>query len=536
MMSKYDKNKLFFLLLISITFFYSCKQKEEALPPITFTFFSSDLSKPQSFNDLIAKEITNRTGVTLQFEYSTENPDDAIDLMMANANYQDLIYAKGNLSKLIEKGAVIPLDDYIEKYGQNMKELYGNQLSRLRFTLENPYIYSVGTYEIKTKILEVSGNMQIQNAVLKEFGYPKLKTLEDYENILLAYKKKYPEINGHKTIGLSLITDSWYWYLGLSNQGNYVIGYPDDGQWIVNQDTMEATYKFLYPDMEKFYKWLNKIYHEELLDPESFTQNIDVWTLKVSEGYVLGTSYPYWGIHEINKSMIQNDMENRTFAFMPITYSEEYKDPSLKDYGFSGGWGIAISKDCKDPVRAFKFLDWICSEEGQILINWGIEGKHYYYDKNGKRIAYSNINENDGVGRYVYPFPEAGGGYIDSTGNPLAKLYRENVIENYSSVEKETLTAYGAELWTELFPTAQELGVSKHGQVWQYPLSSKMNEKITQVDDFVKESLIKMIIGPEKDFDSSWNNMQQKIIDMGMLEINKEVTELIQMKMKLWEK
>ena len=114
-------------------------------------------------------------------------------------------------------------------------------------------------------------------------------------------------------------------------------------------------------------------------------------------------------------------------------------------------------------------------------------------------------------------------------------MYRENVIENYSSVEKETLKAYGAEMWTELFPTAQELGVSKHGQVWQYSLTSSMNEKITQVDDFVKESLIKMIIGLEKDFDLSWEKMKQDIIDMGILEVNKEVTELIQMKMKLWE-
>ena len=95
--------------------FFSCSKKTEKKDnePITFTFFSSDLSKPQYFNDLIAKEITKRTGVTLKFEYSTEAPDDAINLMIANASYQDFIYAKGNLSKLIEQGAVIKLDDYI---------------------------------------------------------------------------------------------------------------------------------------------------------------------------------------------------------------------------------------------------------------------------------------------------------------------------------------------------------------------------------------------------------------------------------------
>ena len=85
-------------------------------------------------------------------------------------------------------------------------------------------------------------------------------------------------------------------------------------------------------------------------------------------------------------------------------------------------------------------------------------------------------------------------------------------------------------------PTSQELGVSKHGQVWQYPLSSQMTKVISEVDDYVKESLIKMIVAPEKDFDSNWEEMRENIIKMGMIEINNQCTELIKMKMKLWEK
>lgn len=535
-MKKSNFFTVYSIFLFGILFLSACKNKELAVTPITFDLFSADLSKPQPFTDVIAQEITKRTGVTINYEYTTENPTDTILLMIANDNYPDMIYAKGDLSKLIEAQAVIPLDDYIEKYGKNMKNLYGNQIVRLRNTIDDPSIYSVGTYEIKTKIYELSGNMQLQHAVLKEFGYPQIKTLEDYENILLAYIKKYPEINGHKTIGLSLMTDSWYWYLGLSNPGNFVIGFPDDGQWIVNQETMEATYKFLYPDMNLFYRWLNKIYHEGLLDPESFTQNEDLWNLKLKEGYVLGTSYPYWSLREINKDLIQNDNEERTFAFLPITYSEQYKDPSQKDYGYSGGWGIAITKNCKDKDRAFKFLDWICSEEAQVLLNWGIEGKHYYYDNSGRRIAYQNIKDEDGIGKYVYPFPQGGGAYIDSTGNTLSRLSRQNLINSYSDVEKQTLAAYGAETWNDLFPTPEELGVSKHGQVWQYSLSSQMNKIITQADDYVKSCLIKMIVAPQDDFDKNWKEMQEGLIKMEIEKAEDEVTNLIKMKMDLWNK
>lgn len=524
-----------FLTALFLMLTFSCKKNKESQEPVTFTFFSSDLTGPETFDSLIAKKITEATGVKLDFKYSTLNQTDAILLMIADDSFSDFIYAKGDLTKLIEAKAVIPLDSYIEKYGQNIKKLYGDQIVRLRNTVEDPSIYSVGTYEIRQKKYEISGNMQIQHAVLKEFGYPKISTLDDYENILIAYMKKYPEINGHKTIGYSIFTDSWYWYLTLSNPGNYVIGYPDDGQWIVDQETMKAVYKFLHPQMNLYYKWLNKIYHEGLLDPESFTQNYDLWNSKVKSGYVLGITYPLWGLKEIKTEMIDDGLAERTYAYLPVTASEKYKDPSTKDYGFSGGWGIAISKSCKDPVRAFKFLDWMCSEEAQILTNWGIEGKHYYYDNQGIRRSYPSINESDGVGKFTYPFPQGGSGYIDSTGNPLSKETKSSIIQNYSDVEKDTLYAYGAELWSDLFPSASELGISKHGQIWQYPLSSSMTRIIEDADEYVKKSLIKMIIGDSEDFDQAWLEMQEGLLERGVDRVGEEVTNMIKMKMQLWQ-
>lgn len=521
---------------LSLLFLSSCKNdkdkdfKEEKV----FTFYSTDLTEPNYFNDPIAKEITKKTGVTLKFHYPKLSSSEEISLMIVNESYPDLIFAKSDLTKLINAKGVISLDEYIEKYGTNIKKLYGDQLVKLRYTLDDPSIYTVGTYELKNNTYQVGGTMQIQNAVLKEFAYPKISTLEDYENLLLAYIKKYPEINGHKTIGLSLLTDDWYWLVGLSNPGNYLIGFPDDGQWIVDQDTMQVTYKFLHPEMHIFYKWLNKIYHKGLLDPESFTQNIDVWHKKLSNGYVLGTSYPHWGLQDIQKELQNNGLIERTFAYLSVTANKNYKDPSLKDYGYSGGWGIAISKNCEDPVAAFKFLDWMCSEEAQILTNWGIENINYYYDSQGKRISKTIDSKENGVGTWLYPFPEGGPGYIDSTGNSIGKNQKESVISQYTYVEKETLKAYGVDVWTDLFPSPEELGVSKHGQIWQYPMEASDTALIEKADNFVKKSLIDMILGPQENFDKAWKSMQKTLRDMGVEKVEQNVTHLIQTKKELW--
>lgn len=44
------------------------------------------------------------------------------------------------------------------------------------------------------------------------------------------------------------------------------------------------------------------------------------------------------------------------------------------------GWGDwCITKNCKDPVAAMQFCNFMASEEGQYLTLWGVEGEHWDY-------------------------------------------------------------------------------------------------------------------------------------------------------------
>ncbi|HOJ98429.1 MAG TPA: extracellular solute-binding protein, partial [Termitinemataceae bacterium] len=86
--------------------------------PITFTFFTVDATEDMPFTDPVAKKITELTGVTLKVDRPVAGDQQAIPLMIASGQYPDLIYAKGDLTLLIEAGAVIPLDDLIAKRGK----------------------------------------------------------------------------------------------------------------------------------------------------------------------------------------------------------------------------------------------------------------------------------------------------------------------------------------------------------------------------------------------------------------------------------
>jgi putative aldouronate transport system substrate-binding protein len=212
----------------------------------------------------------------------------------------------------------------------------------------------------------------------------------------------------------------------------------------------------------------------------------------------------------------------------------------------SGGWGIAITTACKDPERAFEFLDWMCSEEAQILINWGIEGVNYHVVDGRRTVPESEQRMADtdpdygrktGVGRWAYPFPMRGRGFIDSTGNYITRSSPERIKnEEYLDVEKETLAAYGAEMWIDLFPSTESLGVSRHGAAWQYTLPPDANAKITEADMYMKNALANIVLGKPENFETQWQKIVNDLRRMGLEETGKTLTGMIKDKIELWNR
>ena len=547
-----NERAVFLAVAVLLILSASCEKNGAAVSitgtrkPIQFTFFNSDTSEDMPFTDPIAKTITLKTGVTLIVDHPVGGDPQAIPLMIASGQYPDLVYAKGEINLLIEAGAIIPLDELIEKKGKYIKELYGDQLVRLRNSINDPHIYTFGTYDVIPGIWKTDGTMQIQHAVLKELGYPRMRTLDDYERALKSYIAKYPVINGKKTIGFSMLIDTWQWYISLSNPSGLLTGHPDDGQWFVDQLTLEAMYKFLHSDTKYFYKWLNRMNTEGILDPESFTQKEDIWKSKIASGRVLGLAYPVWGYSDSRRILINGGMQDRTYAYLPIMIDESYKCVVLKDAGFTGGWGIAITTACKDPQRAFEFLDWMCSEEAQILVNWGIEGVNYEVvggkrvipDQEQRRIETDpDYQKKTGVGQWVYPFPMRGKGYIDSTENYITRDSPQRIKnQEYLDVEKETLAAYGAEMWIDLFPSTESLGVSEYGQTWQYALPPDADAVITEADNYLKNALAIAVLGNPADFESQWQKIVQDLRKIGVEDAGKVLTGMIKEKIELWNR
>ena len=509
---------------------------QESLEPVTFTFYSAD-GLEDTWTDPVAQTITEKTGVTLKMDYPADSNDSRIELMVATGEYPDFVFAKGSVSALIRNDALIDMSDLIDEYGPNIKKLYGDEYENLRYSSEDPSIYQLCSDKVQEETLETSGTAQLQWAVLQENQYRVPYTLEEYTQMIRDYMEKYPMINGKPTIGISIVCSDWHWYTMLSNPSGYMNGSANNGQWIVDDEKQEVYYKHAADGQKEYFKWLNEMYNEGILDPEFATQTHEDFVLKVAEGRVLGLLDEEWDYTSAEISLRADGQEEHTYAGLPVTIDRSVKCPSLKQQNLAVGWGIGITKSCKDPVRAVRFLDWLCSDEAQILLNWGIEGVDYYYDENGKRCITeedleasrkdTNYSERTGVGFRVYPYPSYGNQSVDSTGNSYSKSSREMVKESYDEMEKEALKAWNVDMLTDIFPQKEEFSKDAYSPLWAMTLPDELEKMLVALDNVSWKGLVECVVSPADDFDAKWDELQQNLKDAGLEKADREMTALL---------
>lgn len=512
------------------------KEDNASADAITFTFYNADGTE-DPWTDPVALAITEATGVTLETLYPSDIEEKTIELMVATGELPDLIFAKGDSDILIEQGALIDLSDLIDEYGPHIKELYGDEYDELRYSKDNPAIYQLCSGRVRNENLTTSGTAQLQWAVLAYNDYKIPETLEEYGEMIKEYKAKHLSIDGLPTIGISLSVNDWHWYATLSNPSGYIAnGSTDDGQWIVSED-YQVRYKHMADGQKEYYRWLNRMYDEKILDQDFAVQTHEDYLEKIASGRVLGLLDVGWDYATPENSLKAAGKYEHTYAGLPVTMDASVKCASLAPQRLNIGWGIGITTSCKDPVRAVQFLDWMCSEKAQILLNWGIENVNYFYDENGVRYRTEeeiNRAEKDlsygaqtGVGQHVYPFPSYGNTVLDSTGNYFCVENRNQVISEYNEQEQAAIEHWNVTMLTDIFPQASEFEPKEYVPLWSKILPSDLEKKLAELDEIAWQGLIDCVVCSPEEFDTKWDQMQQKLINAGAYEAGAMMTELV---------
>ena len=168
------------------------------------------------------------------------------------------------------------------------------------------------------------------------------------------------------------------------------------------------------------------------------------------------------------------------YAKLPVYLDDVDPTKSRVTYTDTNGtWPSVITTSCKNAEKAMDFFDFMWSDEGQILTNWGIEGVNYTIDENGKKVLkdqmiWDFLNDNNfrfRTGVLLYDHWQAGSLLKDDNGeyyNPYSNISTGQISE--IDIEVKRHYNESALNWSDLWPESK---ISEWGLLWKYDIASE---------------------------------------------------------------
>ena len=471
----------------------------------------------------IQQKIAEITGAKCKETWLTgQTAEEAVGTMIAGGEYPDFIDGGDGMAQLYDAGALVALDDYIDDYPNIKEYLTDQEWDKLR--QEDGHIYWINQFQnIYGEEKATTHNDEafwIQTRVLEWAGYPEVKTMDQYFDLIEAYQEANPTMeDGTENIPYTILCEDWR-YFCLENAPQFLDGYPNDGSVIVDPEELKVIDYNTTPTAVKYFQKLNEEYHKGIVDPESFTQTYDEYIAKLSTGRVLGMIDQWWNFaYNVNDSLKQQGLDEQGCDYVPL--------PITIEEGIQNKWhcsgsvlneasGLAITTSCEDVEGALQFINDLLSQEVHDLRYWGVEGEDYEVDENGLfyRTEEQRLEASDTAYKashlctYSY-FPQYAGTSRDGINAMQPQYQPTEFFDGLSDDVKKCFEAYGAETYVDM------LGTSEAPGPW-YPMYSYSNNMttstpggmaLTKMGEIKHEYLPKVVMA--EDFDAAWDEYME---------------------------
>ena len=351
--------------------------------------------------------------------------DKAKLLMASGSGLQDFVFnadfSDSDLLKYANQGAIVHLEDYIDKYMPNLKAVFAKYPVYKKMCMDEdghiwglPWIEQLGTNK---EAIQTVGNMAFINK--KWLSYLKLKTpttVDELEQTLLQFKEHAGELQKQFKIDGSILPMSCI----INDQDPALIingfgkGYGDNDldRHIAVSDDGKVICTATQEGYKKGINWLHKLYTEGLLDKESFTQK---WATYVSKGKAgrYGVCFS-WDVANVDNLKDWEPLPALKADTTNIT-------PCNTSYtsGFARGKCV-ITSACKNVPLACAWLDQMYAPLQSPQNNWGTYGET-------KRFNIFKLSKNTSGGQMLKHIDLGSQSPVEvrdaqSVGGPLAVL------------------------------------------------------------------------------------------------------------------
>ena len=412
--------------------------------------------------NMVSEKITEETGVSLNFIVPMGNEDNKLETLIDSDSLPDIVtigWWEPQLQEMIDKGLVYPLNQLADVYDP---DFYNVTDKRVRdwYTLSDGNIYGYPNSSYTPEDVKNNDNIAsnqtflVRKDIYEAIGSPDMTTTEGFYNAVVKAKEMFPEVGGKPLIPIGAHE---FEVDGCVSFGQYLqnflaIPYEKNGRkYDRNTD----------PEYIRWLKMFRRLASEGYLANDIFVDQRMQTSEKVAEGRYFCMLYQRTDIADQQKILYSKD-PNMVYMAVDGPKNLRGDDPVLPVNGIVGWTLTFISKNCKDPERAIKFIDFLMSEEGQKLTYLGVEGETYDVI-DGKVVIKDEVKEILATDRQKYDS-------IYGADNQYWML-QNNVMQLKWGIELEEPLRQMAE-WT--YPYATYLG--------QYDVSIKEDSELGQIN------------------------------------------------------
>ncbi|RTE10852.1 extracellular solute-binding protein [Paenibacillus whitsoniae] len=341
------------------------------------------------------QDLEKATNVHVEFQSFGNNELEKFNLMFASRDFPDIILGGGGannkqLDKQIQDAAaagdIIPLNDLIDKYAPNWKAaLAKNPYLKKVITAKDGNIYTLPIYRNDTTNSGIRDQWLINTKWLNELGLKMPTTTEEFYQVLKAFK----ENAGKGSIPKNVIP--WYYLWNNFSGGNFdlfgsfgVLVY--NGDYIAVKDG-KVQFQAMNPAIKEPLKYLNRLYKEGLIPPESFTDDGNTFAAKYSSNPPVVGSF----------STFHNpDMTEQIYdAMLPIKGPGVDKPLYRRQVNTVDRNLFEITKKNKNPEASMRWIDTIADPDWSIQGNYGMFGDFLEKQADGTIKSVPNKNAAD---------------------------------------------------------------------------------------------------------------------------------------------
>lgn len=349
--------------------------------PTTLSYFVADDSNAAimttDWNDNeFYQEMERRTGVHLEFEMvSSADYQTNFNLMIASGNLADMIYVGASyyaegVDAAIDDGYFLDLTDLVDEYMPNYEKIRTSDVQyELLSTTDSGRLGAV--YELRQSKQGPWLGLWIRQDWLDDLGLETPVTFDDYHEVLTAFKNE-------KGATAPLILN----FSGSDGEFGTMSG----GLNVLNSWQLDETGKVNFgPYMDAWKEYvtiMHQWYTEGLIDPDFMaTDERTADMAKVVTG-ASGLFAALYTMPSVYEAASEDPNMNLAPVNPPVMNEGDEGHIRLRDSYTSGN--TAISADSENWEVALRWLDYLYTDEGALLANYGVEGDTFEFNEDGE--------------------------------------------------------------------------------------------------------------------------------------------------------